>query len=78
MAGQSPLRSACVSLGFAAWTICAVVLAFAAADGAISTPGMFFGWLGLHWWPVLVGLIVNPGPIYRARQALLNAQKGSL
>lgn len=73
---QSPARSVIVSLGFTVWTISAMVLAFAAADGQGSSLSAFSTWLHTHWWTTLVGLILNPAPIYRARQAILNAQKG--
>lgn len=76
MGTQNPWRSALVSIGFTAWTIAATVLGFAVVDGAVGSPGTFLAWLGSHWWATVVGLILNPAPIYRARQAILNAQKG--
>jgi hypothetical protein len=71
---QNPWRSALVSWGFTAWTITATVLAFAAADNALTPFATFLAWLAVHWWAMLAGLIINPAPIYRARQSILNAQ----
>lgn len=74
---QSPTRSALVSLGFTLWTIAAVVLSFAVADDATRSWVAFSGWFSTHYVTILIGLIINPAPFYRARQAILNAQKGT-
>jgi len=75
-APQNPWRSALVSAGFTAWTIVAMVFSFALADSAMASPQAFLAWASTHWWTVLVGLIINPAPYYRAQQAITNAQKG--
>jgi hypothetical protein len=70
--GQSALRSALVSAAFTAWSVAAVVLAFAATDNALGSWPIFSAWIGVHWFPIAAGLLLNPGPIYRARQAILS------
>jgi hypothetical protein len=77
VANESPLRSFAVSLGFTAYTLLVVIFTFAAADDAIGTFPAFLAWFGTHWWAMLVSLIVNPAPIYRARQAVLNGRNGN-
>lgn len=75
---QSPTRSALVSISFTVWTLLVVVFTFAAADGMLDTFQHFVAWFGTHWWAMLVSLIINPAPIYRAQQAIINAQKGNI
>lgn len=78
MTTQSPWRSALVSVGFVVWTMAATVLGFAIVDHATDSLPLLGAWLSSHWLVLLIGLIVNPAPFYRARQAIINAQKGTL
>jgi hypothetical protein len=66
-----PISEALLSLQFTVWPLAAVLFSLAASDNAISSPLVFLDWLGSHWFAVLAGLVVNPGPYYRARQAVL-------
>lgn len=71
---ESPLRSFVVSMAFTAYTLLLAVFTFAAADDALATLATFTAWFSTHWWAMLVSLIVNPAPIYRARQAVRNGK----
>ena len=72
-----PVAAALISLGFTGWTILVVMFGFAATDNALGSFPIFLGWLGSHWWAMLVSLVLNPGPIFRARQSITNAEKAS-
>lgn len=75
-APENPWQSALVSSAFALWTAAATVLGFAVVDHATDSLPILWAWFSTHWLIVIVSLIINPAPWYRARQAILNAQKG--
>jgi hypothetical protein len=69
-----PIKSALVSFFFSTWSVLVVVLGFAMAANQTDTFQHTLQFYQSHWWPLLLGLIVNPAPFYRARQGLIAAR----
>ena len=69
-----PIKSGLFSLTLSIWPVFVVVLGFAISEGQVDTFQHTLAYYQSHWWPILIGLIVNPAPIYRASQGLAKAK----